>query len=487
MDLFKKLKAGAKVSILISASLLSHFSSAQVAPTAADLIDNNLAFLKLDRKNVKLGDDLAMIFIAPLTVGGVNNVYYIKGYTNDPLKPVSTTNPVHLGVGLATTTNGITFNDQGQVLKGELTGVDAGYASFPGVWYENGTYYLVYEAAGTDGRYNGDIGLATSADGKKFTKQGIILWHNTSGWESVNIGTPSLYKENGIWYLHYHGYDGNTCQIGVASGADLMHLVKYAGNPIIKSIPGTAQAGTAGRRGISKVGGKYYMTYEVSEAKAANAGSFGGVKWSSGMASSADLFNWTLYSQNPVLPQTVPSDQMGNDGPTFMSAGGLNYIYYRVTQPGNHSLRALIANESVGGFDTSWTMSTANIGHLVGRAEGDGWAANMTQDALPGFLQYGPYYAGLEPGDHIATWSFMIDNNTSDDTQQLRLEVVDADNNGAVINSRAITRKQWKQAGRYEYFSVPFRLDPALKGHRLEFRAYWHRGAYIRQGKVGLS
>jgi plastocyanin len=147
----------------------------------------------------------------------------------------------------------------------------------------------------------------------------------------------------------------------------------------------------------------------------------------------------------------------------------------------------LIANESVGGFDISWTMSTANIGHLVGRAEGDGWAANMTQDVQPGFLQYGPYYAGLEPGDHIATWSFMIDNNTADNAQQMRLEVVDADNNGAVISSRTITRKQWKQPGRYEYFSVPFRLDPALKGHRLEFRAYWYRGAYIRQGKVGLS
>lgn len=487
MNFIKKLKAGAKGLIFVSLSLMSHFSAAQ-APTAADLIDNNLAFLKLDRKNMKLGDDLAMIFIAPITVGGVNKLYYIKGYTNDPSKPVSATNPIRLGVGLATTADGITFLDEGQVLKGELTGVDSGYASFPGIWYENGTYYLVYEAAGTDDRYNGDIGLATSLDGKNFTKQGIILWHNNSGWESINIGTPSLYKENGIWYLHYHGYDGNTCQIGVASGPDLMHLVKYSGNPIIKSIPGTAQAGTAGRRGISKVGSKYYMTYEVSEAKLPNSTSgFDGAKWSSGMASSTDLFNWTLFSQNPVLPQTVPSDVMGNDGPTFMSAGGLNYVYYRVTKPGNRTLRALIANERVGGFDISWTMSTANIGHSVGRPEGDGWAANMTQDVLPGFLQYGPYYAGLEAGDHIATWSFMIDNNSVDNAQQLRLEVVDADNNGAVLSSRSVTRKQWKQPGRYEYFSVPFRLDPALKNHRLEFRAYWYRGAYIRQGKVGLS
>lgn len=446
------------------------------APTPADLIDNNLGFLKLDKTNTHLGDAFQMHFIAPLYINGTYWTYYIKGANG------------HLGIGLAKSTDGIQFNDQGMVLSVGSTGaVDSGYASFPGVWYENGTFYLVYEAAGDGSKgFNGDIGLATSTDGINFTKQGIILWHNQSGWESVNIGTPSLYKENGVWYLHYHGFDGATCQIGVATGTDLMHLTKSGANPIIKSIPGTAQAGTAGRRGIVKSGSRYYMAYEVSGPQLPGVGSFEGAKWSTSLASSSDLINWTQFSQNNVLPQTVPADGFGNDGPTFMNVGGANYIYYRVSGSSPVTRRALIANENYGGFDVSWNMSGQFIGHNIGRVDGDGWSANMSQDA-PGYLQYGPYYPSLPAGDHIATWSFMIDNNTSNNDAMMRIEVVDVDDNFSVIAQRDVTRKQWKQTGRYEYFSVPFRTDASRLNHRLELRAYWYGRAFIREGKVGLS
>lgn len=446
------------------------------APTPGDLIDNNLAFLKLDKTNTHLGDSFNMHFIAPLQVNGKYWTYYIKGFNG------------HLGIGLALSDDGIQFTDQGMVLSvGSVGAVDSNYASFPGVWYENGTFYLVYEAAGDGAKgYNGDIGLATSTDGKNFVKQGIILWHNTSGWESVNIGTPSLYKENGVWYLHYHGYDGNTCQIGLASGTDLMHLTKSSANPIIKSVPGSPQAGTAGRRGIVKSGSRYYMAYEVSGPKLPGVGSFQGAAWSTSLASSSDLVNWTGFSQNAVLPQTVPADGFGNDGPTFMNVGGANYIYYRVSGASPVTRRALIANESYGGFDISWTMSGQYIGHNIGRPDGDGWSANMSQDA-PNYLQYGPYYPSLPAGDHIATWSFMIDNNTANDDAMMRLEVVDVDSNFAVLAQRNVTRKQWKATGRYEYFSVPFRTDATQLNHRLELRAYWYGRAFIREGKVGLS
>lgn len=412
MKFERKIFSMAGLMVGVAMCMATQVAHAQ-APSAADLVDNR-AFIKIDKTNTHLGDAFGMHFISPVVVNGVYFTYYIKGAPDG-----------RMAVGLAKSTDGINFTDQGVVLTGgSVAAPDSRYASFPGVWYENGTFYMVFEAVGDGTKgLDGDIGLATSTDGVNFTKQGVILYHDRTGWENINIGTPTLYRENGIWYLHYHGYDGTTCQIGVASGPDLMHLVKYSGNPIIKSIPGTAQAGTAGHRGISKVGGKYYMTYEVSEAKVNAQVEFGGAKWSSSMASSTDLFNWSLYSQNPVLPQTVPSDGMGNDGPTFMSVGGLSYIYYRVTQPQNHTVRALIANESYGGFDISWNMTAPNIGHNIGRAEGDGWAANGLQDA-PQYLQFGPYYSALPAGDHIATWSLMIDNNSANDEQMMRLEAL---------------------------------------------------------------
>ena len=451
-------------------------SSSAQGPTVADLVDNNLAFIKLDRANTNLGASFQMHFIDTVTVNGVIKAYYIKNIAG------------HLGIALAESTDGINFTHKADVVMAGAAGTpDSNMASFPGVWYENGTYYVVYEAVGHASSQRGAIGLATSTDGITFTKQGIILDYAPNTWEAANIGTPSLYKENGIWYLFYHGSDYNVCQIGVATGTSLLNLTKHAGNPILAVAPGKADAGTLGRRGVKKVGSKYYMVYEVSENQVPGAPGFQGARWSSAMASSSDLLNWTKFSQNPILPQTVFADGFGNDGPTFLSTGGLNYVYYRISATSPVTRRALIANQNYGGFDTSWTMSGTFIGHDVGRPDGDGWSANMTQDPNPGFLQYGPYYPSLPAGDHIATWSLMIDNNSSNDDEQMRLEVVDVDNNYAVVQQRIITRKQWKQPQRYEYFSVPFRVEPSMLNHRLEFRAYWYRRAFIREGKVGLS
>jgi hypothetical protein len=452
-------------------------------PTVSDLVDNNRAFLKLDRANTNLGANFNMHFIDTITVGNVLKSYYIKNVQG------------HLGVGLAESTDGITFVDKGAVIaSGNAGEPDSVMASFPGVWYENGTYYIVYEATGP-GSLRGDIGLATSTNGVNFTKKGIILHFDPSdgpdgkpGWESKNIGTPSLYKENGIWYLFYHGFDGTVCQIGLAKGTDLMKLQKSPANPVLRPVAGTADEGTLGRRSVIKRNGKYYMVYEVSD-KIGTDGTFMHSRWSSAFASSTNLESWTKFSQNPILPQTGPSQTaytFGNDGPAFLNVGGRDYVYYRIDAMSPVTRRALVANEQYGGFNTSWTMSSQNVGHSIGRADGDGWSANMSQDT-PNYLQYGPYYTGLPAGDHIVTWSFMIDNISNDNTDQLRIEVVDVDNNFAVIQQRTLTRKQWKQTGRYEYFSLPFRVEPSMLNHRLEFRVWWHGRAFIREGKVGLS
>ncbi|AVR97801.1 family 43 glycosylhydrolase [Pseudoduganella armeniaca] len=454
-------------------------------PTVSDLVDNNRAFLKLDRTNTNLGASFNMHFIDTVTVNGVIKAYYIRNING------------HLGVGLAESTDGVTFVDKGPVLESGAAGSpDSIMASFPGVWYENGTYYMVYESTGT-GYIAPNIGLATSTDGKTFTKKGLILRFDTRpdpidpnkpGWESRGIGTPSIYKENGIWYVFYHGFDGTVCQIGMAKGTDLMALQKVSTNPVIRTVPGTPEAGTAGRRKVIKQNGAYYMVYEVSDAIGSN-GTYQHSRWSSAFARSSNLTTWTKFRQNPILPQTdntTAVDSFGNDGPAFLNVGGRDYVYYRIDAMSPVTRRALVANEQYGGFDRSWTMTAAGIGHNIGRADGDGWSANMTQDT-PGYLQFGPYYAGLPEGDHIATWSFMIDNNTSDDADQLRLEIVDVDNNYAVLHQRTVTRKQFKQTGRYEYFSLPFHVTPAMLNHRLEYRVYWHGRAFIREGKVGLS
>jgi hypothetical protein len=165
-----------------------------------------------------------------------------------------------------------------------------------------------------------------------------ILRHNTIGWESANIGTPSLYKENGIWYLFYHGYDYNVCQIGVASGKSLTDLTKSASNPILPVTAGTTawDTGTTGRRSaIVKEGDYYYTAFEGSTPSP-----FAQSKWSSGLARTTKLTEaWTNFSNNPMIPQTLGG--MNNDGPELLKIGQTWYLYVRNAQPphGNQTQR----------------------------------------------------------------------------------------------------------------------------------------------------
>ena len=202
-------------------------------------------------------------------------------------------------------------------------------ASFPGIWKDGDTWYLVYEGAADDIRFSpGDIGLATSTDGKNFTKHpsNPILRHEKAGWERVNIGTPSLYKEGDTWYLFYHGYDGTVCHIGVASGKNLTKLTKSSANPIIPVSADAAawDAGATGKRSsIVKEGEFYYFAFEgrtpLPDATA---------RWSSGLARSSTLTSgWTKCRLNPLIP-TTPG-YFGYDAPELLHHRDAWLLYVR--------------------------------------------------------------------------------------------------------------------------------------------------------------
>ncbi len=201
-------------------------------------------------------------------------------------------------------------------------------ASFSGIWKDGDTYYLVYEGAGEDiPTFPGDIGLATSTDGHNFTKYPAnpILRHNPTGWESGNIGTPSLYKTDGVWFLFYHGFDGNRANVGVANGSSLTNLTKYSANPVLAVVPGTWDSGAVGKRStIYKDGAYYYVAYEGSTDPP-----FDTAQWSTGLARSADLLHWEQYPNGNVIPQTGSS--YGYDAPELVRIAGSWYLYVRMS------------------------------------------------------------------------------------------------------------------------------------------------------------
>ncbi|RZU76875.1 glycosyl hydrolase family 43 [Micromonospora kangleipakensis] len=434
--------------------------------TISALYDRNEAFLKVDKQWV-MGEPFNMHFISTVTTGGEIRAYYIKN------KPDGT-----FATALATSTDGVNWSDHGIVLDTGPSGSwDDRIASFPGVAYVNGTFYLVYEGAGFSPANPGDIGLATSTDGVTFTKVGRILTHNPSGWESANIGTPNLWYENSTWHLYYHRYDGTDVRVGFASGTSLTSLSKSGSNPVLSTGPGGSwDAGTIGKRDIVKEGSYYYMVYEGS-----TDAPFETAQWSSGLArASSPSGPWTKYRQNPVL---APESGFGNDGPAFLSLGGERWVYYRsIGQFGSVTRRAKVSNETNGGWGLMFETESMPY-HQVGRPDGDGWSAN-TSDG-PGFLAYGPYNNNVVPDWNTGVVKLAIDNVTAGNDLVATIDVYDA-TAGQIIALRQIFRHDFQQASHYEFMIVPFAWE-GRAGHTFEIRTFTHGTAYLRQDRQGTD
>ena len=295
------------------------------AVTLTDLWDGRAAWVR-DAENV--GAEFKFHYVSILREGEELWAFYIHNHS-------AADGTIKMGVGRARSTDGLRWTDDGMVLDvgpANPRSWDDRLAGYPGIWKDGDTWYLVYEGAAEDVGFSpGDIGLATSKDGKTFVKHpnNPILRHEPGGWERANVGTPSLFKEDGVWYLFYHGYDWTICQIGVASGKDLTKLTRSSANPIlhvasVSATPAAWDTSTTGKRSaIVKEGDYYYFAFEGSTMPPFNFS-----KWSSGLARSKKLAEgWEKCPSNPHIPRTPAG--VGNDGPELVKIGKQWFMYVR--------------------------------------------------------------------------------------------------------------------------------------------------------------
>jgi len=301
-----------------------------LAVTGANAIENPLA---------KLWTGEAVFQESPETIGNPSdNMHFISMFwdcdfvdaTRTPhLKAYFIGGPGDFSTNLSRSNDGVNFSEAVTVLPiGKPGEWDDRIAAFSSVWKAAGTYYLVYEGAGKDSKWPGDIGLATSTDGINFEKHGTILTHKPGTFEKTNIGTPSLYKKGKKWYLFYHGYDGIDVQLGIATGTDLSDLTRVSSKPIIPVSDSGWDCGTVGKRSrIIKEGTYYYMAYEGSTNPLNDSNDWNTAEWNSGLARSTDLIHWEKMPFNPVLAGT--SGGFGYDGPELVTISDEVFLYFR--------------------------------------------------------------------------------------------------------------------------------------------------------------
>jgi sucrose-6-phosphate hydrolase SacC (GH32 family) len=167
------------------------------------------------------------------------------------------------------------------------------------------TYYMFAEGRGDQAQ------LLTSKDRVHWTRVGPLDIRTTGGKAiPAPYGTPTVWFENGTWYLFY---EDNDLGIWLARSQDLKVWNHVQDEPVIALGPAEYDKAAVALNQIIKHNGRYYACYH---------GSPGGerpYKWTSNLATSTDLVHWTKYSGNPVTSAAInkSSNLLILDGKSF--------------------------------------------------------------------------------------------------------------------------------------------------------------------------
>lgn len=179
---------------------------------------------------------------------------------------------------------------------------------FDGVWTEDmcvvrhdGTYYMFAEGLH-------DIAhLLTSRDGVHWQEQGSLDIRTTDGQplSPGPYGTPTIWIENGTWYLFYERGDRG---VWLAVSTDRKVWKNVQDEPVIARGPEEYDKQAVALNQVIRYRDRYYGVYH------ANADPQWKGPWTTCLAVSDDLVHWTKCPQNPVIRSNDSSGVLVDDG-----------------------------------------------------------------------------------------------------------------------------------------------------------------------------
>lgn len=177
---------------------------------------------------------------------------------------------------------------QNPILNPGAYGTWDSWAVHPGaVFKDDDNVYKMYYYGYSDQYNQWHIGLATSSDGINWEKHPQPILFGTSGWE-YQIGSSSIIKKNGIYYLYYFGRTTPNYRIGLATSTDGINFTKFAGNPILSNTLSWEGTGVI-YPAVIKDGSILKMIYTNSTGSGF------------GLATSSDGIEWTKANNNPFF------------------------------------------------------------------------------------------------------------------------------------------------------------------------------------------
>ncbi|HEY4258853.1 MAG TPA: glycosylase [Schlesneria sp.] len=157
--------------------------------------------------------------------------------------------------------------------------------------------------------------LLTSRDGIAWTRVGQLDVRLVNG-EPIGdgpFGTPTAWREDGIWHLFYERGDKG---IWHAISRDLKVFTNVHDEPVLSPGPDEFDRDLIAMNQIVKHAGRYYAVIHGTKKPADPAQPS---LWATGLAASQDLNHWKKYSGNPLQPisEIKSSGLLIHDGEKF--------------------------------------------------------------------------------------------------------------------------------------------------------------------------
>ncbi len=190
-------------------------------------------------------------------------------------------------LGYATSTDGINWEryDDNPIYKEKWT-------EDIFVIREDGQYYMFAEGE------NDIAHLLISQNGIDWQEKGDLIIRKKNGDRiSGPYGTPTVWIEDGKWYLFYERDDQG---IWLANSEDQITWTNVQDEPVLEMGPEKYDAGAVAANQVVKFNNRYYLFYHGS-TNPNWADPNENALWSSLVAMSTDLINWKKYPKNPIV------------------------------------------------------------------------------------------------------------------------------------------------------------------------------------------
>jgi predicted GH43/DUF377 family glycosyl hydrolase len=201
-------------------------------------------------------------------------------------------------LGLATSTDGLSWT---RYKDNPIVG--SAWVEDMMVVKSDNVYYMFAEGRGDTAH------MLTSTDRIHWKEQGNLDIRNTHGKpiSPGSYGTPSVFIENGIWYLFYERED---LGVWLAVSNDRKMWTNKQDEPVLKMGPEKYDQYAVAFDQVIKYDKKYYAYYHASEFKDWH-------EWTSCIAVSDDLIHWLKYDGNPVLRENKSSPVLVKTGSKY--------------------------------------------------------------------------------------------------------------------------------------------------------------------------